>query len=127
MRTSFQTLKAELIKNSVLYAPDFTKDFIVQTDASAVGARVVLSQVINGQEHPIVFLSKKFTKAERNYSTKEGEFAAIVYAVRKLNYYLDGRTFILQKDHNPLIYLKKNDRYEFEINKMGFMSSTVQF
>ena len=49
----------------------------------------------------------KFSKAESNYRTIEQELAAIIYGVKKLNYYLYGQYFILQTDHNLLICLKK--------------------
>ncbi|GFU44509.1 retrovirus-related Pol polyprotein from transposon 297 [Trichonephila clavipes] len=59
---AFEELKAKLVTQPILFAPDFATEFILQTDASEVGAGVVLSQRIEGEEHPIVFLSKKFSK-----------------------------------------------------------------
>ncbi|GFW59769.1 retrovirus-related Pol polyprotein from transposon 297 [Trichonephila clavipes] len=79
MWESVRGAKAKLVTQPILFAPDFATEFILQTDASEVGAGVVLSQRIEGEEHPIVFLSKKFSKAERNYSTVERELAAIIF------------------------------------------------
>ncbi|GFS53733.1 retrovirus-related Pol polyprotein from transposon 17.6 [Trichonephila clavipes] len=62
----------------------------VQCDASNLGIGVVLSQVCENEEHPIMFLSKKLSLAEQKYSTKEKECAAIIFAVLKLKCYLDG-------------------------------------
>ncbi|GFT54779.1 retrovirus-related Pol polyprotein from transposon 297 [Trichonephila clavipes] len=104
---AFEELKAKLVSQPILFAPDFATDFILQTDASEVGAGVVLSQRIEGEEHPIVFLSKKFSKAERNYSTVERELAAIIFGLKRLKHYLDGQKFIIETDHNPLRYLNK--------------------
>ncbi|GFW73186.1 retrovirus-related Pol polyprotein from transposon 297 [Trichonephila clavipes] len=104
---AFEELKAKLVSQPLLFAPDFATDFILQTDASEVGAGVVLSQRIEGEEHPIVFLSKKFSKAERNYSTVERELAAIIFGLKRLKHYLDGQKFIIETDHNPLRYLNK--------------------
>lgn len=103
---AFRTLKCHLTKYPVLYAPDFNLRFYIQTDASLNGAGMVLSQRFGDDEHPIVYLSKKFTRAERNYSTVERELAAIVYGIKKLHYYLDGREFTVESDHNPLCFLK---------------------
>lgn len=80
-------------------------EFIAQTEASLYGAGIVLSYFRDGEEHPI-YLSKKFSRAEQNYSTTERELAAIVYGVEKLNHYLDGQQFVVKPDHNPLTYLK---------------------
>ncbi|GFY34151.1 retrovirus-related Pol polyprotein from transposon 297 [Trichonephila clavipes] len=104
---AFEELKAKLVSQPILFAPDFATDFILQTDASEVGAGVVLSQRIEGEEHPIVFLSKKFSKAERNYSTVERELTAIIFGLKRLKHYLDGQKFIIETDHNPLRYLNK--------------------
>lgn len=107
---SFEELKNRLSQNPVLNAPDFTKEFILQCDASDLGVGIVLSQLNNeGEEHPILYLSKKFSTAEKNYCTTEKECYAIVFAVKKLKCYLDGQSkFIIQTDHNPLVWLQQN-------------------
>ncbi|GFY08269.1 retrovirus-related Pol polyprotein from transposon 17.6 [Trichonephila clavipes] len=85
------------------------KDFPIPTnktqcDASNLGIGVVLSQVCENEEHPIMFLSKKLSLAEQKYSTTEKECAAIIFAVQKLKCYLDGhQKFVIQTDHNPLV------------------------
>ncbi|GFW43216.1 hypothetical protein TNCV_1349801 [Trichonephila clavipes] len=90
------------------------KDFPIPTnktqcDASNLGIGVVLSQVCENEEHPIMFLSKKLSLAEQKYSTTEKECAAIIFAVQKLKCYLDGhQKFVIQTDHNPLVWLEKN-------------------
>ncbi|GFY27834.1 hypothetical protein TNCV_242991 [Trichonephila clavipes] len=43
----FVEFKGNLVSKPILFAPDFSKDFILQTDASDIGAGVVLSQKIN--------------------------------------------------------------------------------
>lgn len=106
---AFQTLKHKLIEKPVLYAPNFKKQFIVQTDASNAGVGVVLTQLNEeGEEHPILYLSKKFSEVEKRYSTTEKECASIVFAVKKLHYYLDGSPFVVMTDHNPLVWLRSN-------------------
>lgn len=49
---SLEQLKASLISTHVLQ--DFTKGFVVETDASSMGIEVVLMQ----EGHPISFISK---------------------------------------------------------------------
>ncbi|GFV88794.1 transposable element Tcb1 transposase [Trichonephila clavipes] len=90
-------------------SPDLTKPFIIQCDASNLGIGVVLSQVCENEEHPIMFLCKKLSLAEQKYSTTEKECAAIIFAVQKLKCYLDGhQKFVIQTDHNPLVWLDIN-------------------
>ncbi|GFV21765.1 retrovirus-related Pol polyprotein from transposon 17.6 [Trichonephila clavipes] len=64
-QNAFEELKTRLSKNPVLYSLDFTKPFIIQCDASNLGIGVVLSQVCENEEHPIMFLSKKLSLAEQ--------------------------------------------------------------
>ncbi|KAG2465187.1 POL3 protein, partial [Polypterus senegalus] len=87
---SFSDLKKALSSYPVLRNPDFTKDFILQTDASAFGVGAVLSQIFDGEEHPITYLSRKLLPRERNYSTIEKVCLAIRWAVEALRYYLWG-------------------------------------
>ncbi|GFX92396.1 retrovirus-related Pol polyprotein from transposon 17.6 [Trichonephila clavipes] len=108
-QNAFEVLKTRLSKNPVLCSPDFSKPFIIQCDASSLGIGVVLSQVCENEEHPIMFLSKKLSLAEQKYSTTDKECAAIIFAVQKLKCYLDGhQTFLIQTDHNALVWLEKN-------------------
>ncbi|MCI37287.1 hypothetical protein A2U01_0058511, partial [Trifolium medium] len=54
--TSFTQLKQALVTASVLALPNFTEQFIVQTNASGAAMGAVLLQ----QGHPIAFFSKVF-------------------------------------------------------------------
>ncbi|GFU82942.1 retrovirus-related Pol polyprotein from transposon 17.6 [Trichonephila clavipes] len=104
-QNAFEELKTRLSKNPVL----FTKPFIIQCDASNLGIGVVLSQVCENEEHPIMFLSKKLSLSQQKYSTTEKECIAIIFAVQKLKCYLDEhQKFVIQTDHNPLVWLEKN-------------------
>ncbi|GFX60813.1 retrovirus-related Pol polyprotein from transposon 17.6 [Trichonephila clavipes] len=54
---AFRELKGKLIDKPVLYAPNFEREFIVQTDASNAGMGAVLTQLTEqGEEHPILYL-----------------------------------------------------------------------
>ncbi|GBN25934.1 Retrovirus-related Pol polyprotein from transposon 412 [Araneus ventricosus] len=107
---AFKELKEKLSQQPILYVPDFNKEFKLQTDASNSGMGVILAQnVENDKEHPVLYLSTKFSKTEKKYSTTERECAAIIFAVKKLQCYLDERTkFLIMTDHNPLFWLKNN-------------------
>ncbi|GFV87376.1 retrovirus-related Pol polyprotein from transposon 297 [Trichonephila clavipes] len=106
---AFRELKGKLIDKPVLYVPNFEREFIVQTDASNVGMGAVLTQLNEqGEEHPILYLSKKFSEIEKRYCTTEKECASIVFAIKRLHYYLDGNSFLVMTDHNPLVWLNRN-------------------
>ncbi|CAM5167446.1 unnamed protein product [Natator depressus] len=103
---AFNKLKATVMSDPVLRAPDFDKPFLVSTDASERGMGAVLMQKGPDQEfHPVVFLSKKLSERESNWSVTEKECYAIVYALEKLCPYVWGRRFHLQTDHAALKWL----------------------
>ncbi|KAL1252153.1 hypothetical protein QQF64_019949 [Cirrhinus molitorella] len=66
-----------LTSEPVLRAPDFNCPFLLQTDASDTGLGAVLSQVQDGKEHPVIFISRKLTPAETRYATVEREALAV--------------------------------------------------
>ncbi len=94
---AFQRIKSALTEEPVLRAPDFGCPFLLQTDASETGLGAVLSQVQEGEEHPILFISRKLTSAEKNYATVEKEALAIKWAVLELRYQIKSNqiTFIV--------------------------------
>lgn len=105
---AFLALKSALASHPVLQAPDFKRRFIVQTDASNFGLGAVLSQVNeSGEEHPVVFLSRKLLPREVAYATIEKECLALVWSLQKLQSYLYGRDFTIITDHNPLRWLHR--------------------
>ena len=55
---SFNCLKKKLVEGPVLVYPDFTKDFVLETDASIQGLGAILSQVQeDGKCHPVSYAS----------------------------------------------------------------------
>ncbi|XP_031479944.1 uncharacterized protein LOC116250461 [Nymphaea colorata] len=100
-REAFVKLKAVMMNAPVLALPDFSKDFVIETDASDIGVGAVLSQ----EGHPIAFMSKALTERAKPFSTYEKELLAIVLAVDKWRPYLIGRRFVVRTDHSSLRYM----------------------
>lgn len=103
----FRSLKQCLAREPVLKLPDCSLTFVLRTDASGIGLGCVLFQYHDGVPFPIAYASRKLLDRERNYSTVEREYLAIVYGVTKFQFYLRGKEFILEVDHMPLVYLNK--------------------
>ena len=88
-----------------LQNPDFNRPFQLQTDASDVGVRAVLSQ--GGEiDQPIAYFSKKLFNRGKNYSTIEKECLLMVLGIRAFATYLIGRSFVLQTDNRALTWLR---------------------
>ena len=105
---AFKELKGLLCTAPVLRNPDFSKPFILQTDASDRGVGAVLSQRDeNGEEHPLGYFSRKLLPREERYSTVEKECLAIKLGTQAFRVYLLGRDFTIQTDHRSLEWLDR--------------------
>ena len=67
-------VKKLISQDAMLSYPDWTKLFVIHTDASDKQIGAVISQ----EGKPIAFFSRKFNTAQRNYTTTEKELLAII-------------------------------------------------
>lgn len=100
-QTAFDTLKQALTSAPVLALPNFSKEFVLETDASDFGIGDVLMQ----DNHPIAFLSQSLSSRNAALSTYEKECLAITLAVGKWRPYLQTRSFTIRTDHKSLLHL----------------------
>jgi len=114
---AFNTLKDLIYKDPkdgglVLMMPDFSRQFIVDTDASKFAIGAVLQQEDEEKKlRPIMFISRKLCSAERNYCTRQREALAVVWALKRLKEYLwGGPQFIVRTDHHNLLWLMNHDQ-----------------
>ena len=87
--------------------PDLTRPFQIESDASKYASGAVLTQQdSNGNRHPISFISKTFTPAERNYKIYDRELLGIIRALDEWQHYIQGspHTTTVLSDHLNLTY-----------------------
>jgi len=69
---AFSKLKSQIVSPPILTLPDWSKPFLLGTEASDTGIVAVLSQIHDNMEHVIAY-SKTLTKAEHNYCATRKE------------------------------------------------------
>jgi hypothetical protein len=99
---AFEGVKWALTNAPVLKSSKVEEPFVVVSDASLTGVGAVLLQ----DNQLVAFESRKFSPAERNYTTSEQELLAMVHALRVWRCYLEGNSFQLITDHCPNTYLQ---------------------
>ena len=107
---AFQSVKVLLSEAPVLAAPDFSKPFQLEIDASSIGAGAVLLQEDGcGVAHPVCYFSRKFNKHQLNYSTIEKEALALLLALQHFDVYVGSSSLpvTVYTDHNPLVFLSR--------------------
>ena len=104
----FEFVKTLLMSAPILRCPDYSQPFIIQADASNIGTGSTLSQMFDGEEHPIAYASCAFTDTQRNWITVERECYAIVHALKKFDSFIYGREIKIVTDHNPLVFITES-------------------
>ena len=105
-QSSFDKLRKCLCAPPVLAFPDFSREFILDTDASDCGIGGVLSQIdANGRERVIAYGSRTLSKLERQYCVTWRELLAVVAFTDHFRHYLLGEPFTLRTDHGFLTWL----------------------
>lgn len=88
---AFKHLKHHIINNTMRAQPDFSKPFILQTDALENALGAILGQYNNHGEFKMIYgWSRVLTSCEKNYSITDKELLAIVAGVKKFRHYLLG-------------------------------------
>ena len=110
---AFDALKEALCTAPVLGYPDFTREFILETDASLKGLGTVLSQQQkDGSICVIAYASRSLCPSERsmhNYSSAKLELLGLKWAVtEKFWDYLLGLQFQVYMDNNLLAYVQES-------------------
>ena len=79
---TFQALKQACMSTPILAFTDYTKDLLLETNASKEGLGAVLSQKqADGQYHPVTYGSRALTAQEKNYHSTKLEFLALKWAI----------------------------------------------
>ena len=85
---TFCKLKGLPMTPPVLKVVEPDKPYILQIDTSELELGAVLSQLKDGEEHPVAYASRKLLPREKNYSVIEKECLAIVWSLQVFYVYV---------------------------------------
>ena len=111
---AFRNLKQALCEASILALPDFTKLFVLETDACDTGIGAILSQ----EGRPLAFFIKGLGVKHLGLSIYKKEYIDILMAVDKWRHYLEQDQVVIQTDHKSLTYLL-DQKIHTHIQKKG--------
>ena len=99
---AIENLKILLTNAPVLAFPEFSEDFLLETDASGAGLGAVLAQKQNGVVRPIAYASRTLQQHEKNYGISELEALGVAWAAKHFRHYLYGHHCEVFTDHVAL-------------------------
>ncbi|GMF60928.1 unnamed protein product [Phytophthora fragariaefolia] len=97
---AFNTIEKTLISAPILRLPDMNLPFQVTTDASKTCVGGVLSQQVDGFDHPVSFYSRKLSDTESKWAAHELELYAIKHCLGRWRSYLLGDRFVVHTDNS---------------------------
>ena len=108
---AFNEFKDALLKTCSLYYPDYNLEWALQADSSDYGVGSVLLMYIpqpDGTKKcvPLSFSHHTYSPPARGWTTIEKECYGLVDAVKKNEYALRAKTFILETDHRNLLWME---------------------
>ena len=104
---AFNALKQACMRTPVLAFANYTKEFLLETDASRERLGAVFSQKqVDRQYHLVAYGSQALTAHERNYHSTKPEFLVLTWAVMEhFKEYLPYQPLLVKTDNNPLTYI----------------------
>ena len=104
---AFKGLKKAYRTAPILVFTDYTKPFLLETDASKDRLGAVLSQKqADGQYNPIAYGSRSLMPHKKNYHSTKLKFLALKWTVTEyFKEYLSYQSFVVWTDNNLLIYI----------------------
>ena len=101
MTKHLQHSKQALISAPVLALPNFSKPFVLETDASGTGLGAILMQ----EGRALAYYSAALGPRNSCLSAHEKEALAILEAVKRWRHYFLGNKLVIRSDHQSLKYI----------------------
>jgi hypothetical protein len=110
-RAVFTEFKTALMLSVALHYPNYDWQWILRVDASddACGAVLLQQRPEDGALLPINLSSKKFSSHASRWAIIEKDAFGCYFGVHSNDYFLRGKSFILETDHNNLVWIHTSE------------------
>ena len=126
-QAAFDRLKQLLIDSPLLVFPNFSRRFVMETDASRIGLEAVLAQgVEDGTLHPVAYASRTLQPHEQNYGATELEALGVVWATKHFRHYLYGHKCVIFTDHEALKSLLNTPHPSGKLARWGLILQDME-
>ena len=110
-REAFERAKKVLLNVPVLHNPDWSREFILETDASQFGVGAVLFQEVGGEKRYVDFAAKVFNKAQQNYGAAKRELLAGLFVMARWRPWLLYRRFTWGMDSKVMTFINSSTNW----------------
>lgn len=131
---AYQTIKTDLLNADILRNPNYDFPFHIDATSSAIGTSAILYQMIDKKKCVIAYMSTKLNDLQRKYHPIEKECLALIVALEKFRYYIQGSKIIVTTDQCSLTWLKnckdptgRIARWSLRLQAYDFESSSKHF
>ena len=118
---ALKALEASLKESDGLAPPDFTKEWLVYTDASDIALGATLLQADKGKikdVKPVTFDSQLLLPLEQKYVILDKELLAIAFALDQFKMYLQWEVFNILTDSLAAVAMLTSTNHSGRSNKM---------
>ncbi|KAK3100349.1 hypothetical protein FSP39_018534 [Pinctada imbricata] len=127
--TAFNTLKAALTSAPILAYPDFSRPFVLSTDASEEAIGYILGQVDpnTNLEHVIAYGGRSLHAAEKRWHINEKEGLALIDAIKTFKPYLSNAKFTVYTDNITVRWLNNNKDASGRLGRWSLFLQSYNF
>lgn len=111
-QAAFDTVIARLLSRPVLRLFDPALPTLLETDASSYGLGAGLFQFYEGEKHPVAFISRTLSVAEKRYPSVMLELTAICWALKRLRPLIYGVPLSIATDCHGICWLLQGSKKE---------------
>ena len=124
---AWDMLKYHIAHNKGVWHINYRYPIYVTTDGSKTGIGGYIWQLIDGEERVVSYYSRKTTRDEQKWDTRELEVLALITTMEHFHMFLDGQKFHVQSDHMNIKWLLQQKQLSGRLARWVIRLSAYDF